>query len=353
MSEKERPRLDSALAQKVVDTIAPRIRRNVNIMNAHGVIIASTDALRIGTHHAGGSEVIDENAIVRITRADAIAGTQPGVNVPLTLNDQLCGVVGVTGAPHEVEPLADLIALTVQLLFTQEREHSRSARRETEARDIISALLSGRTAPDAIDRSLVAHGLRGPKQIEMLLRPSAGQGALEHAEVERQRTAWFNLSGALWRIRLAGEPKCEQGPADEERHLAAEPATGAHQLLAQAEALLALLRYPALVPQCRHRGIWNQEIATAIARTPEVGLKHLAALAQPLSAEQAKTLLVVAAGTSMNEAASSLHIHRNTLVQRLERIGNLAGIDTRHEGESLKLKHAIYARVALGQLQIF
>ncbi|WP_223308825.1 sugar diacid recognition domain-containing protein [Glutamicibacter nicotianae] len=41
MNQKQ-PRLASALAQKVVDTIAPTINRNVNIMNAHGVIIAAT-----------------------------------------------------------------------------------------------------------------------------------------------------------------------------------------------------------------------------------------------------------------------------------------------------------------------
>ncbi|WP_347038475.1 sugar diacid recognition domain-containing protein [Glutamicibacter halophytocola] len=125
MSEKEQPRLSGALAQKVVDTIAPTINRHVNIMNAHGIIIASSDASRVGTLHEGSVEAIRRNEAIRVTQADETAGTQPGVNLPLALNERLCGVVGVTGAPHEVEPLADLIALTVQLLFAQEREHSR------------------------------------------------------------------------------------------------------------------------------------------------------------------------------------------------------------------------------------
>ena len=101
MNQKEQPRLASALAQKVVDTIAPTINRNVNIMNAHGVIIASTDAARIGTRHEGSAEAISCNGIIRVSPADGSAGMQPGVNVPLTLNGQLCGVVGVTGVPHE------------------------------------------------------------------------------------------------------------------------------------------------------------------------------------------------------------------------------------------------------------
>ncbi|WP_442904179.1 helix-turn-helix domain-containing protein [Glutamicibacter sp.] len=46
-------------------------------------------------------------------------------------------------------------------------------------------------------------------------------------------------------------------------------------------------------------------------------------------------------------------MHRNTLVQRLERISQVSGIDIRRSSESLKLQHAIYARVALGQLHVF
>lgn len=82
MNQKEQPRLASALAQKVVDTIAPTINRNVNIMNAHGVIIASTDAARIGTRHEGSAEAISRNGIIRVSLADGSAGMQPGVNVP-------------------------------------------------------------------------------------------------------------------------------------------------------------------------------------------------------------------------------------------------------------------------------
>ena len=55
----------------------------------------------------------------------------------------------------------------------------------------------------------------------------------------------------------------------------------------------------------------------------------------------------------MSQAAKDLHIHRNTLVQRLERISQVSGVDIRHSSESLKVQHAIYARVALGELHIF
>ncbi|UYQ77435.1 helix-turn-helix domain-containing protein [Glutamicibacter sp. JL.03c] len=353
MSEKEQPRLASGLAQKVVDTIAPTIDRHVNIMNAHGIIIASSDAARIGTLHEGSVEAIRRNQIIRVAQADDTAGTQPGVNLPLILNERLCGAVGVTGAPHEVEPLADLIALTVQLLFTQEREHSRSARRAAEARDIISALLAGHVAADVIERTLDAHGLRAPLQLELWLPRSEQDPLLEQPALDGARTCWVGLFGAHWRLRKASDEPAADAPNANDRYLIGPAAEDAGELLAQAEAMRTLAGRPAMLPRRELEGIWNQDIAVAVARTPARSLKYLAARAQVLNQEQARTLLVVAAASSMSEAAESLHIHRNTLVQRLERIGQVTGADIRQAAESLRLQHAVYARIALDELQVF
>ena len=352
MSEKEQPRLASALAQKVVDTIAPTIDRHVNIMNAHGIIIASSDAARIGTLHEGSVEAIRRNEIIRVAQADETAGTQPGVNLPLMLNERLCGAVGVTGAPQEVEPLAGLIALTVQLLFAQEREHSRSARRAAEARDIISALLAGHVAADVIDRTLDAHGLRAPLQLELWLPRSEQDPLLEQPALDGTRTSWVGLFGAHWRLAKADETSANYFNAHD-RYLIGSAAKDAGELLAQAEAMRTLAARPALLPQRGQQAIWNQDIAVAVARTPVRSLKYVASLAQVLNQEQARTLLVVAAASSMSEAAESLHIHRNTLVQRLERIGQVTGVDIRQSAESLRLQHAVYARIALDELLIF
>lgn len=352
MGDREQPRLDSSLAQKVVDTIAPTINRNVNIMNAHGVIVASTDAARVGSHHESSAEAIARNQIVRVNQGDGSVGTQPGVNVPLTLNGQLCGVVGVTGAPHEVEPLAGLIALTVELLFTQEREHSRSVRSETEARDLLSALLSGKVSSEVVEHSLRGLGFRGACCIELWIPEALDAELPVEPALEGKRTAWVNLYGASWRLRLAAEAG-EVNMDGQERFISSDPAESANDLLAEAEILRALLSYPPLIPTAKRRGIWSQEIAVAIARTPLRSMEHLALSAQELSEEQARTLLVVTTASSMSQAADDLHIHRNTLVQRLERISAVSGVDIRQATLSLKLQHAIYARVALEQLQIF
>jgi len=353
MSDKEQPRLASALAQKVVDTIEPTINRHVNIMNAHGVIIASSDSSRVGTLHEASVEVLRNNQIVRVSQANKIAGIQPGVNIPLMLNDQLCGVVGVTGAPHEVEPLADLIALSVQLLLSQEREYSRSARRATEARDLLSALLAGHSTPEVIARMLEAYGLGSELQIELWIAPDEQAPHIEKSDLEGVRTSWVPLIDAQWRIGKASEGALADVPDLNDRYLCQVPTADPGELLAQAEAMRTLAARTQLLAQRANLGIWNEDIAVAVARTPVPSLKYLAAPARALNQEQARTLLTFATAPSMSQAAETLHIHRNTLMQRLERIGHVSGVDIRLASQSLRLQHAIYARVALNELQIF
>lgn len=353
MEEQEPIRLSGDLAQKVVDTIAPTINRHVNIMNSHGIIIASSDQSRVGSHHEGSLEAIRSNRIVDIEQTNAAAGTQPGVNAPLVLNEQLCGVVGVTGAPHEVRPLANLIALTVQLLFAQEREHGRSNRRETEARDLISALLAGSADADLIDRRLAAHGLRAPWILELWIPQEPRPDLRQQQAIERQRTSWIYLSGGYWRLRTSQANIDETHIARDDKYLESAKSAKASQLLNEAEVLRVLSRRPQLLPRRESRRIWSPEVAVAIARTPERNLETLAELAANVNAEQARTLLVIAAANSMLEAAEYLHIHRNTLVQRIDRAGQLTGIDIRHSAQFLRLQHSLYASIALGQLHIF
>ncbi|WP_404287989.1 CdaR family transcriptional regulator [Glutamicibacter arilaitensis] len=353
MEEHEPIRLSSDLAQKVVDTIAPTINRHVNIMNFHGTIIASSDQTRIGSHHESSLEAIRDNRIVDVDRADVEAGTQPGVNAPLMLNEQLCGVVGVTGAPHEVRPLANLIALTVQLLLAQEREHGRSNRRETEARDLLSALLAGITDTELIARRLAAHRLRAPWCLELWIPHEPQPDLRQQHAIDGQRTSWVYLSGGYWRLRTSFASSAAASVAPRDKYLGSSHAANAAQLLSEAEVLRVLSRHPRLVPGRDSRVMWSPEVAVAIARTPERNLDSMAELAASVNAEQARTLLVIASANSMLEAAEFLHIHRNTLVQRIDRVSQLTGIDIRHSAQFLRLQHSIYASIALGRLHIF
>lgn len=344
--------LSGALAQKVVDTVEATINNNVNVMNEHGSIIASSDPQRIGTHHAGSLEAVRAQKMVSIHSADAQAGTLPGVNAPLRFQGRICGVVGVTGAPHEVAALADLIVLTVELLISQEQAHDRSSRLELEAREIISALLAGSIDPEQLRQRLEDIGLSAPWTLT-LSHTATASGATNPPVTagSGQGGIWLQSRDTRWTVKAGPHPGPDSaGPTTRQLQLPARQNTGL--LLGDAEILQVLSTRPTLLPAPGQHGQWNMDCAVAVARCPQRSLPVTAGPAAELNQDQFATLAVLSASTSMSGACTLLHVHRNTLIQRIERIRELTGLDPRHPGELFRLLTACYARVALGELHM-
>ncbi|HWR05959.1 CdaR family transcriptional regulator [Sporomusa sp.] len=114
--------ISTEMAQKIVDHLMGIVNRNVNIMDCNGMIIASGQADRINTFHKGGKLAVDENRVVEIypDEIDSYAGALPGVMWPIDLTERVVGVVGVTGNPQDVRPMANLIKTVTELILERE-----------------------------------------------------------------------------------------------------------------------------------------------------------------------------------------------------------------------------------------
>ena len=364
MSEdRSRAPLSGELAQRVVDLIAPTISHNINVMDEHGTIIACLDPSRVGSLHRGAQRVIAERRRVLVTTPDPATTDRPGANEPLFIDGDLRGVVGVTGDPREVEPLARVVALTVQLLIAQEHEQDSASRRHTEARDLIASLSSGTTrGEDALAR-LMAAGLKPPWSLALWTSgtprqdggaapPPSAETAVGKVNGKGARRAAV-LHGALWVIGSG------RAPAPNGLGL---PATGKHTrtpstddvetLLSYAEESRALCRYAALLPSLTDPGGWSREIAVAVAHLPRRTLVRNTARIAPLTGGQRATISAMASAGSMREAADALFVHRNTLLQRVERIRTVTGLDIRRPDHLTTLRMALYAEKALGTSHI-
>lgn len=111
-------KLKPELAQSIVDHMMSQIPYNINIMDENGYIIASGDPSRINTLHIGALDAIRQGKTLPMESLHGQHG-QPGVNMPITYNDQIIGVVGITGEPTKVVPLASLLKTAVELLLRQ------------------------------------------------------------------------------------------------------------------------------------------------------------------------------------------------------------------------------------------
>jgi carbohydrate diacid regulator len=113
--------ISTALAQDIVTRTMRIIPYNVNVMDANGSIIASGNPARIGELHAGALLALAKKLTVEIDDASAknLHGAQPGINLPLTVQGQLCGAVGLSGAPDQVRQFGELVRLTAEMILEQ------------------------------------------------------------------------------------------------------------------------------------------------------------------------------------------------------------------------------------------
>lgn len=105
-------------AMKTVTEISAIINQNVNMMDENGVIIGSTDPERLGTFHEGAKKIIDKKLdMLAIYDTDRYSGSCPGINLPILFQNQIVGVVGVTGNTEEVVRYGKIIKKMTEILL--------------------------------------------------------------------------------------------------------------------------------------------------------------------------------------------------------------------------------------------
>jgi carbohydrate diacid regulator len=110
--------INKVLAQEIANKVMKVLPYNVNIMDDIGLIIGSGDQERIGTYHQGAIKAIEQGKNVSIYNSDGAA--KPGVNIPINFRNKIIGVIGLSGDPAIVEQFAELVRVTAELLINQE-----------------------------------------------------------------------------------------------------------------------------------------------------------------------------------------------------------------------------------------
>ena len=114
--------ISQEIAQTIVNHLMSIIKRNVNIMDCDGIIIASGEKNRINTFHQGGNFAATQQTVIEISPNETMnfTGALPGVMWPIELKDKIVGVVGVTGEPQEVRSTARLIKTVTELILERD-----------------------------------------------------------------------------------------------------------------------------------------------------------------------------------------------------------------------------------------
>jgi len=111
--------INGVIAQDIVDSISRIIEEDINLMNDKAVIMASTDPARIGSYHGGAWQVIQLKKELTIHFDNEYEGALAGINLPVCLDDNVVGVIGITGEGETIWKYGEIIKKMTEILIKE------------------------------------------------------------------------------------------------------------------------------------------------------------------------------------------------------------------------------------------
>lgn len=181
--------LDAKLAQKIVQRTMDIIDCNINIMDAKGKIIASGDVNRIGEVHDGALLALSQGRIVDINEAviHSLHGVRPGINLPLRVDGQIIGVIGLTGEPTSLKEYGKLVCMTAEMMLEQARLFNMLAQDTRLKEELVLNIIN----TESITPSIVEWANRlgvdlSIPRVACIIEVDSGQFGIENARAELQ-----------------------------------------------------------------------------------------------------------------------------------------------------------------------
>ena len=168
--------IDKVFAEKFIERVTKYTEYNVNIMDENGVIIASRDRKRIGQYHEVAHRLIIGTEESIDTTGLSFPNVLPGINMIIMTGGKREGVVGVTGEPEEVRPVALMVKMAFETMLKYERQQEQQRIRANKKEHFIY-LLTQVEHSDPEELRSYAHELGYPEEavrVPILLRLNTG-----------------------------------------------------------------------------------------------------------------------------------------------------------------------------------
>jgi carbohydrate diacid regulator len=344
-------------AAEIVDQLSTLIGLKINIVGADAVIIANSDRERVGDFHEATKQIIKNNLDELVVMNDhQFKGTHAGTNLPLVIDGQIIGVVGITGPYKEARAYGQIIKKMTEILIQGKERESRLTRRKQEKErfcnewtcdpqtEITDNLLSRGLALN-IDitkpRRLMLISLQSSKDEETLK-----DSCIHAVEVQDQgNVAFRNLNHVVAAVMDRSDSQMEEfakllvkkyGSEETQVHIGIDEGyTDMLRIYDQyAKARKALVSGSQLGPKtyCFYHEL-NIELLLEeipIHVKQQYIEKVFAGFSKEEIAESTHTIQIFyEENGSIKRAADRLNIHPNTLQYKLKRIKTRTGLDPR------------------------
>ncbi|GAL10547.1 sugar diacid utilization regulator SdaR [Vibrio astriarenae] len=139
--------LNEMIARQIVERTMKIIPHSINVMDDKGRIIGSGDQARLHQKHEGAVLAITESRVVEIDEAtaDHLKGVKPGINLPILYQAQIIGVIGISGKPQDVHHFGELVKMTAELIVEQAALMSQIEWNKRHREELVLQLIKGTT----------------------------------------------------------------------------------------------------------------------------------------------------------------------------------------------------------------
>jgi carbohydrate diacid regulator len=363
------------VAMNIVTEINGIIGEDINIMNPDGIIIASTNARRIGTFHAGAKKVIDENLDELVISYDGeYEGSYSGTNIPIKFKETIAGVIGVTGPGNEVVKYGKIIKKMSEILIA-EQYYSQQQEIDQRIRDrfltdwIAGGTMSHLHEPMVERGNILGIDITKKRRIMILSVASLNEqglkdiASIDEAEaflmrlldkdcsIEVLQSGRYIIAALLDRDDVHMRNFAEFAKTEAEKSYPVKLAIGidsgsegSHLISHSCQKALKSIRtcLRSRTTEIRFYSSINMEIFIS-ELTPATKREYIRSIFKGLGEEETGewiSLLEVFydAEGSLTETANKLFIHKNTLQYKLRKLDSITGYDPR----SLKFSSLYY-----------
>ncbi|HEX6354046.1 CdaR family transcriptional regulator [Actinophytocola sp.] len=360
--------LTPSLAQEIASETSEVCGFNVVITGRDGVIIGSGDLRRIGQFHEASVEVAhtQQPAAHDAAAARKLSGVRPGITLPLMLDDEAIGTVGITGSPAVVRRFGMLVKNQTEILLRESRTLQSRIIRENAVGDLVRDI--AHYDPDVLEPEVLA-GAAADLGFDLTVPRVAA--VLEIGDPSRQAATLRvlrgifrdaqDIMGATGPSRLVvlhrGSPDLCHTAAEQlpDTRIGVGPrATTVPQLCASyADAVTAARLGGRLGGRDRVHHIADFRLHELLAAAgPRTRARYHSETLGGLRdqpdwpALRATILAWCDSGFHLVNAARALHVHRNTLIYRLGKIERITGRNPREH----RFAVALYVAALIDEL---
>ena len=346
--------LGQALAQQIANEITDVIGHNVLITDESGIVMGSGDESRVGQFHEASVEVVRSRRTIAHSSEDVrdLVGTLPGVTIPLVIEDTVVGTIGLSGAPAEVVQFGLVVKRQTEILMQEAARIGTRLMHERATAELLREICEWHHSrvPKAqlLHRGrTLGHDLTIPRRIVLFQWADSRRPEADAEHVVRRVEGVFHSAGDLIAplarmvvavatldagdaiIDLCGQVVA----AVEESGLAVRVAIGSTGVgigelnIAARDAFDTLQLGPIVRPGTKIHRIEEVRLHQALSVVPiDSRVRLVDGLLSPLLGDREWTTLrstLIAWGDSafnITRAADRLHVHRNTLIYRLDKI---------------------------------